>query len=84
MWYAPKNLHTACSLIINAIPICLPITTTLNFLHSKQVGKLFYSHKEKLTLQSWLRYEAKMSLINATSILKFCFEVSFFRNLAIR
>ena len=64
MWYTHKKLHTACSLIINAIPnmFCylnddqIPYTT--NRLES------YFTHlKEKLTLHRGLKFEARKNFI---------------------
>jgi hypothetical protein len=64
MWYTHKKLHTACSLIINAIPnmfcylndAAIPYTT--NRLES------YFTHlKEKLTLHRGLKFEARKNFI---------------------
>jgi len=64
MWYTHKNLHAACSHIINAIP------HLFTYINDREIPKTtnelegYFTHlKEKLTLHRGLRFEKKKDFI---------------------
>jgi transposase-like protein len=64
MWYTHKNLHTACSLLINAIPNMFCYLNDSEIPYSTNRIESYFTHlKEKLTLHRGLRFEAKKSFI---------------------
>jgi hypothetical protein len=64
MWYTHKNLHSACSHIINAIP------DLFSYINDPEIPKTtnelegYFTHlKEKLTLHKGLRFEKRKNFI---------------------
>lgn len=64
MWYTHKNIHSACTHIINAIP------HLFSYINDKEIPKTtnqlegYFTHlKEKLTLHRGLRFEKKKNFI---------------------
>lgn len=64
MWYTHKDLHAACSLIINAIPNMFAYINDNEIPYTTNRLESYFTHlKEKLTLHRGLRFDAKKSFI---------------------
>jgi transposase-like protein len=64
MWYTHKKLHTACSLIINAIPNMFCYLNDASIPYTTNRIESYFSHlKEKITLHRGLKFEARKNFI---------------------
>lgn len=63
-WYTHKQLHAACSLLINAIPDMFHFLEDPEIPYTTNRLENYFTHlKEKLTLHRGLRFEAKKNFI---------------------
>lgn len=63
-WYTHKNLHLACSHLINAIPNLFCYLNDHDIAYSTNELEGYFTHlKEKLTLHRGLRFESKKNFI---------------------
>ena len=63
-WYKHKNLHLACSHLINAVPYLFCYLNDPDIAYSTNELEGYFTHlKEKLTLHRGLRFESKKNFI---------------------